>query len=197
MLATLNAGKVREIAPLLADLPLEVRALTDVPGAVLPEETGLTYAENALLKARAVSLTGVLALADDSGLEVDALDGAPGVRSARYGGPGLDDAGRRGHLLEALAAVPEPARTARFRCVIALVHPKGTERLVEGVAAGCILTAPRGRGGFGYDPLFYYPPLGRSFAELSEGEKSQVSHRGRALAAARRLLAECYTRDFE
>ena len=197
VLATLNAGKVRESAPLLADLPFDVRALTGVPGATLPAESGRTYAENALLKARAaVRLTGALALADDSGLEVDALGGDPGVHSARYGGPGLDDAGRCARLLGALAGVPEPARTARFRCVIALVDPGGAERLVEGVAEGRILTAPRGRGGFGYDPLFYYPPLGRSFAELSDVEKAQVSHRGRALAAVRRLLTECYTRGF-
>jgi XTP/dITP diphosphohydrolase len=186
---------VREIAPLLADLPFEVRSLADVPGATLPEESGLTYADNALLKARAaVRLTGSLALADDSGLEVDALDGAPGVRSARYGGPGLDDAGRCAHLLDALAGVPEAARTARFRCVIAIVDPEGPERIVEGVADGTILTSPRGRGGFGYDPLFYYPPLGRTFAELAESDKSQVSHRGRALAAARQLLAQCWIR---
>jgi XTP/dITP diphosphohydrolase len=197
VLATLNAGKVREMAALLADLPFDVRALTDVPGASLPAESGRTYAENALLKARAaVRLTGALALADDSGLEVDALGGAPGVHSARYGGPGLDDAGRCAHLLDALDGVPEPARTARFRCVIALVDPAGAERLVEGVAEGRILTAPRGRAGFGYDPLFYYPPLGRSFAELTDAEKAQVSHRGRALAAARRVLSECYTRAF-
>jgi XTP/dITP diphosphohydrolase len=121
---------------------------------------------------------------------VDALGGAPGLRSARFGGPGLDDAGRCARLLAALEAVDETRRGARFRCVIALVDPGGGEHLVEGVADGVILTAPRGRGGFGYDPLFYYPPLGRTFAELSGDEKARVSHRGRAVAAVRRLLGE-------
>lgn len=185
---------MREIAPLLAGLPFEVRALAEVTGASLPEEDGATYAENALLKARAAArTTGALSLGDDSGLEVDALGGRPGLQSARYGGPGLDDAGRCARLLEALAGVPAAGRTARFRCVIALVDPAGAERVVEGVAEGRILDAPRGAGGFGYDPLFYYPPLARTFAELSNAEKARVSHRGRALAAARRLLTECYT----
>jgi XTP/dITP diphosphohydrolase len=174
---------------LLQGLPHEVVILADVPGAVLPEETGRTYRENALLKARAAARTsGELVLADDSGLEVDALDGAPGVRSARFGGPGLDDAGRCLRLLDALRDVPPARRAARFRCVIALVEPQGPEETVEGVAEGIILDAPRGESGFGYDPLFYYPPLGRTFAELSEMEKARVSHRGLAIMAARRLL---------
>jgi XTP/dITP diphosphohydrolase len=187
---------VRELAALLADLPFEVRALAGIPGASLPEEVGLTYAENALGKARtAVALTGALALGDDSGLEVDALNGAPGVRSARYGGAALDDPGRCALLLAALAEVPVATRTARFRCVVAVVSPAGAEHLVEGVAEGRLVT-PRGAGGFGYDPIFYYPPLGRTFAELTEDEKARVSHRARALAAARRLLTKCYTRGF-
>jgi XTP/dITP diphosphohydrolase len=131
---------------------------------------------------------GELALADDSGLEVDALGGEPGLRSARYGGPGLDDAARCQRLLDALAHVPAPRRTARFRCVIALVDPAGPEHLAEGTAEGVILGAPRGRAGFGYDPIFLSPPLGRTFAELSDAEKAEVSHRGRAVAAVRRLL---------
>jgi len=171
-----------------------VRTLAEFPGAGLPEETGDSYAANALLKARvAARHTGLLALGDDSGLEVDALGGAPGLRSARFGGPGLDDAGRCARLLAALSGVDEARRGARFRCVIALVDPGGGEHLVEGVAEGVILTAPRGRGGFGYDPLFYYPQLGRTFAELSEGDKARVSHRGRAVESVQRLLRECYT----
>jgi XTP/dITP diphosphohydrolase len=163
--------------------------LADWPGAALPAEMAETYAGNALIKARAaVSLTGCLVLADDSGLEVDALGGAPGLQSARYGGPGLDDRGRVRLLLDALRAVPAPRRTARFRCVIALVEPDGRERLVEGKVEGCIAEAPRGTGGFGYDPVFVYPPLGRTLAELSEEEKACVSHRAHAVAAARRLL---------
>lgn len=182
---------------LLADTPFEVVVLVDVAGAALPEETEATYRGNALLKARAgAAQSGALTLADDSGLEVAALGGAPGVHSARFGGPGLDDAGRCARLLEALNGVPGARRTARFRCVIAIVEPGGREDVVEGAAEGVILDAPRGAGGFGYDPLFLYPPLGRTFAELTVEEKSRVSHRGRALAAARRLLLECYTPGF-
>ncbi len=166
-------------------------ALADlVPGATLPPEDEDSYAGNARVKARAGrQLTGELALGDDSGLEVDALGGAPGLRSARFGGPGLDDAGRCRRLLEALRGVPEARRTARFRCLIALAHPDGRERLVEGLAEGRILDEPRGAGGFGYDPLFHYAPLGRTFAELSHAEKAEVSHRGRALREARRVLS--------
>jgi XTP/dITP diphosphohydrolase len=189
VLATLNPAKARELAALLEGVPYEVRPLGEWPGAALPEETGDTYHENALLKARAVArLVGALALADDSGVEVDALGGAPGVRSARFGGPGLDDAGRCALLLEALRGVPLEKRTARFRCVIALAGPAGREHTAEGVVEGMIADAPRGHHGFGYDPLFFYPPLGRTFAELLPGEKTRVDHRGRAVRAARRFL---------
>jgi XTP/dITP diphosphohydrolase len=189
VLATLNRGKARELIALLGDVPFDLRVLADYPGAVAPEETETTYRGNALLKARAAArLTGAWSLGDDSGLEVDALGGAPGLYSARYGGPGLDDAGRCALLLEALRDVPDARRTARFRCVIAIVDPQGRESVVEGVAEGTIIHSPRGRNGFGYDPLFYYPPLGRTFAELTDAEKSDVSHRGRAAAAARRAL---------
>ncbi len=188
-MATLNRAKGRELVALLAGVPYEIRMLADWPGAALPDETADTYAGNALLKARAAaSLTGCLVLADDSGLEVDALGGAPGLRSARYGGPGLDDLGRVRLLLDALRSVPAAERGARFRCVIALVEPDGRERLVEGTVEGVIIEAPRGRGGFGYDPVFFYPPLGRTLAELTEDEKARVSHRAHAVAAARRLL---------
>jgi XTP/dITP diphosphohydrolase len=170
-------------------VPYALRLLADWPDATLPEETADTYAGNALLKARAaVPITGCLVLADDSGLEVDALGGAPGLRSARYGGPGLDDAGRVRLLLDALRAVPANERSARFRCVIALVAPDGREWLVDGTVEGRIAEAPRGCGGFGYDPVFFYPPFGRTLAELTEAEKSRVSHRARAVMAARRLL---------
>lgn len=195
-MATLNRAKAGELAALLAGVPFRLVGLADVPGARLPEETGAAYRDNALLKARAAArLTGALALADDSGLEVDALGGAPGVLSARWGGLDLDDAGRCARLLEALRGVEEARRTARFRCVIALAEPGGREAAVEGVVEGRIAEAPRGLGGFGYDPIFYYPPLGRTFAELTAAEKAAVSHRGRAARAARRLLTGCYTRD--
>ena len=196
VLATLNRAKARELQALLGAVPFTIRCLADVPDAHLPEETGVSYRDNALLKARAAArLTGLPALADDSGLEVDALGGAPGVRSARYGGPDLDDAGRCARLLEALREVPEARRTARFRCVLALVDPEGVARVVEGVVEGRIAQTPRGQGGFGYDPIFYYPPLGRTFAELTEAEKARVSHRGRAARALRPFLSGCYTRD--
>ena len=190
VLATLNPGKVRELAQLLGDLPIELVSLADILGASLPPETGTTYAENALIKARAARrLTGHAALGDDSGLEVDALGGAPGLHSARFGGPGLDDRGRTNLLLERVRAVPAGKRTARFRCVLALIDEAGSERTVEGLAEGEIALAPCGSGGFGYDPVFFFPPLGRTFGELSDGEKERVSHRALAARAARALLS--------
>ena len=190
VLATLNLGKARELAAHLGDIPYEVRVLAELPGAALPEETGDTYRANALLKARAAArFTGAWALGDDSGIEVAALRGAPGVRSARFGGPGLDDAGRCALLLEALRDVPPAERVARFRCVVALVDPAGGEHTAEGFVDGVITDAPRGRHGFGYDPVFLYPPLAQTFAELAPEEKARVDHRGRAVRAARRFLA--------
>lgn len=189
LVATLNRAKGRELAELLADPRFDVITLADLPNARLPEETGATYAENALIKARAAwRATGMRTIADDSGLEVDALDGAPGIHSARYGGPGLDDAGRVAQLLDVLRDVSDERRTARFRCVIALITPDGRERIVEGAVEGRIARAPRGTGGFGYDPVFVYPPLGRTFAELTRDEKSRVDHRGAAVRALARVL---------
>ena len=164
-------------------MPFRVRLVSEFPGARLPE--------NALGKARAAAhITGALSLGDDSGLEVDALGGAPGLHTARFGGLGLTDSERGKLLLEQLRDVAPARRTARFRCVIALVGPAHVERVVEGAVEGAIAEAPRGSGGFGYDPIFFYPPLGRTFAELSDAEKQRVSHRGLALEAARRLLTE-------
>ena len=189
VVATLNGAKGRELLELLGDVPYELSLLADVPGATLPEETGKTYAENALIKARAgVAATGAIALGDDSGIEVDALDGAPGLYSARFGGLGLDDAGRTALLLERLRGVPTERRTARFRCVIAIVEPDGRERLAEGVVEGRIAEAPRGTGGFGYDPVFFYAPFGATFGELDAVTKHRVSHRGVAARAAAALL---------
>jgi XTP/dITP diphosphohydrolase len=189
VLATLNPGKARELAELLAGVPYELVPLSAVAGAALPEESEDTYEGNALLKARAACrLTGARALADDSGLEVDALGGAPGVQTARYGGAGLTDADRYRRLLDSLAGGPTPRRTARFRCVIAIVDPGGGEALVEGRVEGLIAEAPRGGHGFGYDPVFLYPPLGKTFGELTADEKAPLSHRGRAVAAARKAL---------
>lgn len=189
VLATLNRAKGRELLELLGDVPWDLTLLADMPGATLPEETGKTYADNALLKARAaVQATGAPALADDSGIEVDAFDGAPGLYSARWGGPGLDDAGRNALMLERLRGVQAARRTARYRCVIAIVHPDGREELTEGTAEGLITDAPRGEGGFGYDPIFFFPPFDRTFAEVPSATKHRVSHRGIAAAAARVLL---------
>jgi XTP/dITP diphosphohydrolase len=189
VVATLNRAKGRELVALLGDLPWDVTLLADLPNAVAPEETGSTYRENALIKARAAAqATACTALGDDSGLEVDALGGAPGLHTARFGGPGLDDAQRFRLLLDRLRDVPDARRTARFRCVIAIVHPDGRERVVEGTVEGRIADAPRGHGGFGYDPVFFYPPLDRTFAELAPAEKHRVDHRGAAVRAARALL---------
>jgi XTP/dITP diphosphohydrolase len=167
-------------------------SLGEHPAVVLPAETPTSYRENALAKARAVhAALGVAALGDDSGLEVDALEGAPGVLSARYAGEGEGagegDARNNGKLLAALRGVPLERRTARFRCVLALVRAPGDEVIVEGTCEGRILEAPRGTGGFGYDPLFQPDGEMRSFAELPAGVKNRISHRGRAAAA---LLAE-------
>jgi XTP/dITP diphosphohydrolase len=189
VLATGNPGKTRELRALLAGIPFEIRTLADYPPLVMPEEIGDTYEANALIKGRAVAAhTGALALGDDSGIEVAALHGVPGVRSARFGGPGLDDRGRVAHLLRLIEAVSDHERSARFVCVIALVGPDGRETVVEGACEGRITRGPRGAGGFGYDPVFFYPPLGGTFGELSDAQKATVSHRGRAAAAARTAL---------
>jgi XTP/dITP diphosphohydrolase len=156
---------------------------------VLPPEGETSYAANALGKARAATrATGELALADDSGIEVDAFGGRPGVLSARYGGEGLTDPERNALMLRELTGVPAERRTARYRALIAVTAPDGREATVEGMVEGVLLEAPRGAGGFGYDPIFYYPPLGATFAELSAEAKHAVSHRGRAMALAREVL---------
>lgn len=154
-----------------------------------PAETGDTLAENALIKARAAfAQTGVTAIADDTGLEVDALGGLPGVRSARFAGPGADYAANLRLLLERLAEVADPLRTARFRCVVALVDD-GREATFEGTVEGLITRAPRGFNGFGYDPVFFCPEIGKTFAEAEPEEKHRVSHRGRALRALANFLS--------
>lgn len=177
------------MATALRDLPLRLQPLADLPSVRLPPEGATSYVDNALAKAHAVAAqTGHWALGDDSGLEVDALGGEPGVLSARFGGEGLDDAERYRALLVALAAVPRDRRTARFRSVIAMAQPGGRVATVEGVVEGVLLDAPRGHGGFGYDPIFYYPALEATFAELPAETKNAVSHRGVALLRAREVL---------
>lgn len=179
VLATRNAGKAREVATILADLALQIDALGDE--VALPEE-GDAYEANAIAKALAAArATGCVALGDDSGLEVDALGGAPGPRSARYGGAGLDDAGRVAALLRALEAVPDAQRGARFVCVAAVATPPGDVATARGVCEGRLLRAPRGAGGFGYDPIFAVGE--RTMAELPAAAKDALSHRGRAFRA--------------
>lgn len=191
VLASLNRAKAREIAQILKaeGLSIEVVPLADFPGASLPPETGATFIDNALLKARAAAqAAGLPAVADDSGLEVDALDGEPGVMSARYAGEGASDEDRYRKVLSLLRDVPDEKRTARFRCAAVYVEPGGEELLAGGAVEGRIARAPKGTGGFGYDPIFL--PEGRevTMAELSPEEKHAISHRGRAFRALAALL---------
>ncbi len=189
VLASRNPKKLEELRAILADADVRVLAPDEAPAWPPVDETGATFAENAALKARAAArATGLAALADDSGLEVDALDGAPGVRSARYAGEAADDAANNALLLAELRDVPEAHRGAQFRCVVALARPQSEVRLFEGRVRGRILSEPRGNGGFGYDPLFYAQELGKTFAQARPEEKHRVSHRGRALAKLRAAL---------
>ncbi|EGT4355221.1 non-canonical purine NTP pyrophosphatase [Cronobacter sakazakii] len=183
VLATGNAGKVRELASLLQEFGLDIVAQTEL-GVDSAEETGLTFIENAILKARhAAQVTGFAAIADDSGLAVDALGGAPGIYSARYAGSDATDQENLEKLLEALKDVPDEQRQAQFHCVLVYMrHADDPTPLVfHGVWPGMITRAPAGQGGFGYDPIFFVPSLGKTAAELTREEKSAVSHRGQAL----------------
>ena len=197
LVATHNQGKVREYRALLADLPIEVTYL-DAEGVTFEaEETGQTFAENAVMKAQAYAAwTGLLTWADDSGLEVDALGGEPGVLSARYGAPAArSDVERYQLLLSQLAGVPDIQRTARFRCVVALAWPDGRVVTADGLCEGRIAHAPRGDHGFGYDPIFLVADFDhqQTMAELDPDLKNQVSHRGRAAQAAKQALARRVT----
>jgi XTP/dITP diphosphohydrolase len=195
VLATRNRGKVRELEALLADLPVRVRTLDDYPDVPVLPEVGRTFAQNATGKAVAVArATGQVALADDSGLEVDALGGAPGVDSATFLGPRASDDDRNRWVLARLRGLAEGLRTARYRAVIAIAAPGGTVRTFEGTCEGRIADAPRGEGGFGYDPIFVVPAYGRTMAELPPEVKNRISHRAKALAAARAYLAELAAR---
>ncbi|MFO7632813.1 MAG: XTP/dITP diphosphatase [Caldilinea sp.] len=190
LVATHNIGKVREYAQLLADLPVTVTWLDDVGITEAVDEVGATFAENALLKARHYAEQAqMLTWADDSGLEVDALGGRPGVYSARYGGEGLSDSRRYETLLRELDGVPDGQRTARFRCVVAIAQPDGQAWTAEGAVEGTILYAPRGSSGFGYDPVFFVAAYDASMAELSAEVKNQISHRAIASINARQILA--------
>ena len=192
LVATHNAGKVVEINRMLSDLGIRCRTLDDVGITEDIEETGETFEANAVLKAEGYArMTGMLTLADDSGLEVDALDGAPGVHTKRYGG--LKPPAQYMYLLGQIAGVPDGQRGARFRCVMALADGESLLATAEGVCAGWIAREPAGDGGFGYDPVFFVPEYGRTMAQLPAATKNSISHRGRALAAIapalRRALA--------
>ncbi len=191
LLATTNQGKVQEYRRLFDDLPLELVTPSDVGISTEVEEVAPTFAENARLKAVALAAeSGLSTLADDSGLEVDALGGEPGTRSARYAGDDASDADRIAFLLERMKGVPWEERTARFRCVIAFARPEGAVEYCDGESSGMIALEPRGEHGFGYDPVFYLPELGRTMAELSPEEKDRIGHRGEAAGKAYALLTK-------
>ena len=185
--ATRNKGKLEEITQILAPFPFDIISMTEAGITDDIEETGSTFEENALIKAKKVlRTTGEIVLADDSGLEVDYLNGAPGVYSARYAGEGASDMDRNRKLLDALAGVTADKRSARFVCAIAVVFPDGNDIVVRGKCEGMIALEPKGSTGFGYDPLFYIPSLGATIAQLDSVTKNSISHRGNAL----RKLAE-------
>jgi XTP/dITP diphosphohydrolase len=191
LIATHNPGKLREYRQLLNDLPLEVTSLREIGIGQDVEETGATFVDNARLKAETYAAwTGLWTWADDSGLEVDALDKRPGVYSARYGGPGLTDEDRYRYVLQELSALPGAPRTARFRCAVALAFPAGLTRIVEATVEGEIIDEPRGNEGFGYDPIFFVPELNATLAQTPPEVKNHISHRGKAAVLARQLLAE-------
>lgn len=189
IVATKNPGKAREIAAILSDLPLEVLFLQDFPQIPEIVEDGETFQDNARKKAETVlNHTGGIVLADDSGLEVDALGGEPGVYSARYSGEEATDFANNAKLLQQLLGVPPHKRTARFCCVMAIAAPGQETSIVEGYCRGIITGEPRGDGGFGYDPLFLVPAYDKTFAELPPDVKNEISHRSRAMARAKMVL---------
>lgn len=189
IIATNNKGKLREFRELMADLPVKVCSLAEFPEVGEIIENGNSFAENAMIKAQTVfNVTGCAVLADDSGLEVDALDGAPGIYSARYAGPQKDDAANNDKLLKAMVDVPDEARGAQFHCAVAVIDKTGKHYTAEGIIRGMILREFRGDDGFGYDPLFFIPELNKTTAELSIAEKNAISHRGQATAAMMEIL---------
>lgn len=191
-LATRNAHKIRELERICADWPVEWVTVEDHDPADFPdvEETGDTYLENATLKAAAVSVAlGIPALADDSGIEVDALGGRPGVRSARYAGEGATDEQNLRELTRAIRGIPAGGRTARYRCLAVLAFPDGAVVHADGTCEGILETSPRGSGGFGYDPIFQPAGWDETMAELTPEQKDRISHRGRAFRALRDQLA--------
>ena len=191
ILATRNRGKIQEITQLLQDLRLEIQSCFDFPEIPEVVEDGQTFRDNATKKAETVcTATRLPTLADDSGLEIDALGNKPGVQSSRFAGPECDDRKNIHKVLDLLKHIPEDRRQARFRCVIALAQPGQATKTVEGECAGIIAFEPRGTAGFGYDPIFIVPEYNKTFAELGEDVKNRLSHRARALTLAKQLLME-------
>jgi XTP/dITP diphosphohydrolase len=189
VIATRNPGKFREIKAILSSLPLKFLSLEDFPDIPDVVEDGATFAENAGKKARTIAdFTDRPAIADDSGLAVDALQGRPGVFSSRYAGENATDRERYQKLLEEMASIPEGQRQARFVCTVAVALPRGRMEVVEGECRGRITFAPRGKGGFGYDPIFFVPEFDKTMAELDPEEKNRISHRARALEKLKALL---------
>jgi XTP/dITP diphosphohydrolase len=194
LVATTNRGKLGEIFPLLSGLSIDIQTLADYPPMAPPDETGLTFAENAVQKARFyANHTGSLTVAEDSGLEIDALGGAPGVHSARFGGETTYPQ-KFALIEEQLRRVPNADRTARFVCALAVADGDRIVFQARGTVEGYIVPQPRGTGGFGYDPIFYYPPFGCTLAEAGE-RKSSVSHRGQAFRQLRVFLQHWLSRD--
>lgn len=190
LIATNNAGKGKDFEALFTPLGIQVLTLNDIEGNIDVEETGKTFEENAILKAETVAnLLGKIVIADDSGLEIDALDGAPGVYSARYAGNDSTDDENIDKVLRALQGVSGEQRTARFRCVLAVAGPGIKTEVFSGSCEGLITEERQGTNGFGYDPVFYVPEKGRTMAELTSGEKSAISHRGAALAELQTKLS--------
>ena len=188
--ATTNAGKIKEIKEIRADFDVEVASMKEMNITADIEENGATFEENSLIKARAVSkLTGLPALADDSGLEVDYLNGEPGIYSARYLGRDTDYDYKNNYIIKKLKDAKDEERSARFVCVISLVLPDGREFVKKGVMEGRIGYEIKGENGFGYDPIFYLPGYGKTSAEISAEEKNKISHRGKALSAMKELIA--------
>ena len=189
LVATHNAGKVRELVEILGSVSADVRSLADLGITLEVEETGKSFEDNAVMKAeKYASVSGILTIADDSGLEVDALAGQPGVHTARYGGEGLTAEQRYLRLLKAMVDVPVDMRSARFRSVVALARPEGLVGTAEGTCEGTIALHPAGSVGFGYDPIFYLPEKGKTMAELTPESKQLISHRGRAMTSIMPLL---------
>lgn len=191
IIATKNSGKAKEFEALFAKNGYRIKTLESFPELKEVEETGDTFAENALLKAETISKElNTIVLADDSGLKVDALGGQPGIYSARYAGIEKDDAKNNAKLLSELSELPKDERTAQFHCTLALADPGRDSLVIEGELKGLISAIPRGENGFGYDPLFYVPQLGKTMAELSQAEKNKISHRAEALKKLENQLEE-------